>query len=412
MLTSLTARLFTVLLLLSTVLAAQTPNALLEGTLEVLRQNYVNPLNVNAASLERDVQSALNAKCSADCDPGDAERAIATGLNAVGDVHLRLLPAQSRATDDPGLVGESGHAMRLGIRTVSSGTALYVTHVQEGSSAAQKGVRVGDKITRAGSSQNTTQLEALLARAEIEGKSIAVTVRDGQGRERTILLESTRAPWKVTLEVRSDGVAVLRVPSISASNQDAEAIHAAVHRALEAKATKLVLDLRHAEGGTPFATASAAGAFLERVPLTLVNKAGVRWTYLFQNGDSALERSDQPGKRETDQLAKPALWKGPLVIVVSERTVSAGENLALLLQNAGRTKVVGSPTRGGAGVGANLFNLLSGARLLVATHLHLTPDGKRYPTRVSPDLEVAADLEALGKGQDVVLEAAVKLSGN
>jgi carboxyl-terminal processing protease len=289
---------------------------------------------------------------------------------------------------------------------------LYVTHVQEGSSAAQKGVRVGDKITRAGSSQNPTQLEALLARAEIEGKSIAVTVRDGQGRERAILLEPNRAPWKVTLEVRSDGVAVLRVPSISASNQDAEAIHAAVHRALEAKATKLVLDLRHAEGGTPFATASAAGAFLERVPLSLVNKAGVRWTYLFQNGDSTLERSDQPGKRETDQLAKPALWKGPLVIVVSECTVSAGENLALLLQNAGRAKVVGEPTRGGAGVGANLFNLSSGARLLVATHLHLTPDGKRYPTRVSPDLEVAANLEALGKGQDVVLEAALKLSGN
>ena len=408
-----TALMTGVLLFTTLTLAAPTPNALVANTLEVLKQNYVNPLDIDLSKLEGDLQTSMDSSCKPTCDAGDAERIIARALQLVGDVHLSLSPFQPRASDDPGTVGANGRYAHFGIRTVSSGTQLFVVYVQPDSNAAQQNVQVGNTIIRvSGAAAAPADLEAALARAETAPKSVSVTVQDGAGRERGVLLSPTPTGWTPTLELRGEGTAILRVPGLTASNRDAEAIHATVRRALEAGAKKFVLDLRVTEGGTPFATASAAGAFLERVPITLVNKAGVRWNYVFQNGDSSLERSDQPGKRETDRLAQPALWRAALVVLVSSRTVSAVENLAFLLQNAGRAKVVGESTAGGAGVGANVFNLSSGARLLVATHLHLTREGKRYPIRVTPDLEVKPDFGELARGRDGVLEAGLKLLAN
>jgi carboxyl-terminal processing protease len=408
-----TALLICLSLMTTLTLATPTPNALVANTLEVLKQNYVNPLGTDLAKLEGDLQTAMDSSCKPTCDSGDAERIIARALQSVGDVHLNLTPFQPRASDDPGKVGANGRYAHFGIRTVSSGAGLHVVYIQPDSNAAQQNLQVGNTIIRvSGAASTPTDLEAALARAETAQKSVSVTVRDSAGRARGVLLSPTPTNWTPTLELRGEGIAILRVPGLSASNRDADAIHAAVRRALEAGAKKFVLDLRVTEGGTPFATASAAGAFLERVPITLVSKPGVRWNYVFQNGDSSLERSDQPGKRETDRLAQPALWKGALVALVSSRTVSAGENLAFLLQNAGRAKVVGEATAGGAGVGANVFNLSSGARLLVATHLHLTPDGKRYPVRVTPDLEIKADFGGLAQGRDTVLEAGLKSLAN
>jgi C-terminal processing protease CtpA/Prc len=408
-----TRMLFCLFLMTTMFVAAQAPSGLITNTLEVLKQNYVNPLGTDLAKLEGNLQTAMDSSCKPTCDAGDAERIIARALQSVGDVHLSLSPFQPRASDDPGKVGANGRYAHFGIRTVSSGTQLYVVYVQPDSNAAQQNLQSGNIIIRvSGAAAAPADLEAALARAETAQKSVSITVRDGTGRERGVLLSPSPAAWNSTLELRAEGTAILRIPSLSASNRDAEAIHAAVRRALEAGAKKFVLDLRMTDGGTPFATASAAGAFLERVPITLVNKAGVRWNYVFQNGDSSLERSDQPGKRETDRLAQPALWKGALVVLISSRTVSAGENFAFLLQNNRRAKVVGEATAGGAGVGANVFNLSSGARLLVATHLHLTPEGKRYPTRVTPDLEVKQDFGELARGRDAVLEAGLKLLAN
>ena len=388
---------------------AESRTPLLSEVLEIMAREYVNPLRLEPNALEARIRTGVEAKCSSGCDSDQSERAIASSLNSVGDVHLKLLPAAIRPGDDPGEVGEGGHAARFGIRTVSTKDRLLVSSVQADSSAASANLEFGDRIVRVNNDESPDAMTLVLARAEVERKAVTVTLLNQQGQRRTVSLAPISRPWNASLELRDDGIAVLRLPSVSASNEDDSAVHRLVRQAMQSGARAMILDLRDTQGGTPFATANAAGAFLEQVAITLVSKAGVRWNYTFQNGDARLERSDQPTTPETDRLEPPALWSGPLVVLVSKRTVSAGENLALLLQRTGRALVIGEVTAGGAGVGANLFKLSSNANLLLATHLHLSPDGRRYPIRITPDQLEATDLEALSRGQDNVLDAASKL---
>ena len=388
---------------------AVSPTPLLSETLEVIAREYINPLGLETGAFAARVQAGVETKCASGCDSDASERAIASSLSSVGDVHLKLLPAVIRPGDDHGGVGDGGHAARFGVRIVSSQNRLLVSSVQADSSAANATLEFGDRIVRVNADESPDVMARVLARAEVERKTVTLTLLNQQGQRRTVSLAPTSRPWDASLELRDDGIAVLRLPSVSASNEDDSAVHRLVRQAMQSSARVLILDLRDTQGGTPFATANAAGAFLERVAITLVSKAGVRWSYTFQKGDSRLERSDQPTKPETDRLEQPALWTGPLVVLVSKRTVSAGENLALLLQRAGRARVIGEATAGGAGVGANLFKLSSGANLLLATHLHLTADGQRYPIRVTPDQLEAMDVEALSRGRDNQLEAALTL---
>ena len=400
---------FTLWISLPMGLGASSPVPLLSETLEIMTREYVNPLGLEPSSLTAQLRKSIDAQCASSCDSDQSERAIASSLNKIGDVHLKLLPAVIRPGDDPGGVGDGGHAARFGVRIVSSQNRLLVSSVQADSSAANAKLEFGDRIVRVNADESPDVMARVLARAEVERKTVTLTLLNQQGQRRTVSLAPTSRPWDASLELRDDGIAVLRLPSVSASNEDDSAVHRLVRQAMQSSARVLILDLRDTQGGTPFATANAAGAFLERVAVTLVSKAGVRLNYTFQKGDSRLERSDQPTKPETDRLEQPALWTGPLVVLVSKRTVSAGENLALLLQRAGRARVIGEATAGGAGVGANLFKLSSGANLLLATHLHLTADGQRYPIRVTPDQLEAMDVEALSRGRDNQLEAALTL---
>jgi C-terminal processing protease CtpA/Prc len=384
------------------------PQATLLGEVtSILEREYVNPLGLNLERLKTDLQDAI-ASCPAPCNTDAAERAIAAGLERTNDPHLRLIPSRSLETDPPGDIGDRAHGARYGIRTRTVGATLFVTTVQSGSNAEARGVQFADRIERAGATSGSVQqLETTIARAERDGKEIAVTLRGANGSRRVVTLAPTNAAWNVTYEPRADGIAVIRVPSMDAANKDAEALHAAVNRAVTERVRGIVLDLRETQGGTPYAATNAVGAFIPKATTILENRARMRLTYSFERGSIRLERSDQPGKVETDRLEPTALWTGALVVLVSAQTFSAGENIALTLQRLKRVRVIGEVTRGGAGVGANIVRLSSGAQLFVATLLRLDENGARLPTRVTPDAVQAPSLEALSRGNDAVLETAV-----
>lgn len=99
-------------------------------------------------------------------------------------------------------------------------------------------------------------------------------------------------------------------------------------------ASGVVLDLRECVGGSPDATALVCSFLLGPEPVhltTVVERSGEHqsWTLPLV-----------PGRRLGADV--------PVVVVVSGRTFSGGEELAFVLQELGRAQVVGETTRGGA----------------------------------------------------------------
>ncbi|MBO0222828.1 hypothetical protein J0689_26475, partial [Vibrio parahaemolyticus] len=80
------------------------------------------------------------------------------------------------------------------------------------------------------------------------------------------------------------------------------------------------------------------------------------------------------------------------------------------LQRAGRAKVVGEPTAGALAISGNAEGpLINGEFLAVASLKMKNLHGSPFPPRVTPDVLVPEDLNALSSGRDVALEKALEL---
>ena len=104
-------------------------------------------------------------------------------------------------------------------------------------------------------------------------------------------------------------------------------------------------------------------------------------------------------------------YDGPLVVLTGGLTNSSAEDFAIELRAAGRARLVGQRTAGGAG-NALTTSLPGGGMLRVSTFTALTPDGEEYVgTGIEPDVLVRATPDDLARGRDPVLERALELLG-
>ena len=131
---------------------------------------------------------------------------------------------------------------------------------------------------------------------------------------------------------------------------------------------------------------------------------------LFQDGPTLQRRKGRSGFVTRDHVLLPdaaetGLRTVPLYYLISGKTASAGEHLAMILQRTGRAKLVGETTRG-----ANHFVALIpvGDRLTAVIPVGRTfdPDTGRdwEGTGVTPDIAVPADA-ALDRTLAVIAEA-------
>ncbi len=198
---------------------------------------------------------------------------------------------------------------------------------------------------------------------------------------------------------------VLLISDITGLNVADRAVHNAVHELNRRGATRVIIDLRGNSGGSPFATANAAGAFIQRTGWRLTDKDGQPWWGSFERGQIKYGSPKTDGKEEVETFLDPAFFTGRVCVLVGPRTFSSGENFALLFQRSKRAHIVGEPTGGGAGAAANFFNLRLGVKLSLTTHLMYYEDGTRLPTRVTPDEVVPLDSEGVKQGWDNQIEA-------
>jgi carboxyl-terminal processing protease len=313
--------------------------------------------------------------------------------------------ARAAATAHVGLVTPD---LRRGMRALGSGRPLatpgfsvhrlkdgrtVVSDVAQGGSAGQSGLRIGDVLTRIGGERvgrQTTVVMPLLSRTA--GDRVPLEIE----REREPLQIELRlidaSQTSVDTRLLDGRLAYVRIRWFSQSDDPtrdtASLARAAFKLFAEQGARGLVLDLRSALGGVgevAVASALADGDIM----------------YFLQQ---PMTKPPEPVRR-----AGARVWpERPVVVLVNEQTVSAGEALALSLRELMHCLIVGQTTAGGL-TEFSPVKLSADYALIVPTGLVLGPVSRadQLGHRIRPDVEVPnAGIDDLLLGRDRQLQAA------
>ena len=382
--------------------------ALFDEIVAHLQTDYVNPHNMNLQNITPPYRQELERNCTGkpDCGYAIAEPVIRRLLESFKDPHLEM---RSDSSQPSTVVGGLANSSRYGFRLATQGTTLTVTHVQPASSSAESGIRVGDQITTINGEtvRDGQSASQKLAQLETQGRWIELILE--RANTAPIKLEVTprlATSWPPTMRMLEDGTAVIVIPDFGDLGTTDQAVHDFISAGIKRGAKRFVLDLRLNEGGASYAAVSIAGIFLEHTGRIYQDKQGVRETLTYDAGKLAYTISSEPKNVRRGEVVRPARWKGPLAVLVSSTTVSAGENLADLLQAKQRALIVGEPTAGALGTSTGLVALRNSRSLLYAAKRYSGLDGRPCPTKITPDINVTFDLQALHNGHDNVLDVA------
>ena len=380
----------------------------------LITERYGGFSPVNLSALVQKYSLQLNTVCNPEGDNCPYERAaplIQNLVNDLGDAHSYLFPPKRYARMSAQWQGEIMPTYGLETLRIENRKEHWVTKVLEGSPAEQAGLRRGDKIVamNGGVLPHDEDLAYSLLEEPGEKQTIELSLQRGAKRL-TVLLTSTldRGLRLPTMVLRSDGIAILSVPDFDHQGEVGPRIHQLVRQAQTRGAKALVVDLRENPGGLLSECVSGAGAFLGSVVRRFESRSGP-YEQGFRGG-VVYTRGSRGPQFENYSIARPALWKGPLAVLVNNRSASCAEFFALDIQLAGRGQIVGETTSGVGNTATEFLPLLDGSGLQLTTGKALR--GKiPYPDKVTPNVSVKDDLDLLAQGRDVVLEKAVEVLG-
>jgi carboxyl-terminal processing protease len=234
---------------------------------------------------------------------------------------------------------------------------VVVVSVLPDSPAEKAGMR-GSDVLESVAGFTSREMSAAQARSMLDGapgSTVKVSVVR-RGRQEPLMLEMTRAvlqPQHLTVE-KMDDVAYIDVPALSTGmaaelrDKLQQLDHQGVH--------KLVLDLRDTATGPVSEGIAAARLFLQSGNITAL--------------------SGQTVPRQTfDAEPNKVVWRYPVEVLISERTLGAAEVLAAGLGGNKRAGLVGGRTFGGA-CEQRLIPLEDGSALILSVAYYYTPAGK------------------------------------
>jgi len=303
-------------------------------------------------------------------------------------------------------VGLGSPERRQGIRALGSGSPLSsagfnifqlgdgqmaVFDVVKGASGETSGLRVGDVLVRV-DGRPTARVDAFYLNTLPAGTDLPLEIlRNQQPMTLALHLIKVDVP-AVEARVLADDIGYIFVRRFSRSNEVERDTAALTRRAIasftERGARGLILDLRSALGGS--GEVNIASALYDG-----------EYVYSIQQPLSAAPR---PVKRNGERI-----WRGgPVVVLVNEMTVSAGEALALALREMGGVPIIGQTTGGGL-TEMDFVPLAPGYAMNIPTGVVVGPiTGKVQPGHaVHPDVEIPnSTLDDLLHGRDAQLDAA------
>jgi carboxyl-terminal processing protease len=286
--------------------------------------------------------------------------------------------SQIPATDD---------AANLGLVVTIESGQLKVISPQDGSPAAQAGIRPGDVIF---SIDNEPVYDLSLSEAEQKlrgptGGETQLTLR--RGTEKPIDLTLKRGAYKlqtVVGRVEAGNIGYLRIAGFDGGTQ--AALAAAVQDLRQKTGSKLIgfiLDLRNNPGGAFDAAVAVADAFIDK-------------------GDIVVVKGRKPTSVKRISATPGDVAKGlPLVALVNGGTAREAELVAGALQDNHRGVLLGSKTFGESSI-ETVIPLSDGSGAIrLTTARFTTPSGREIQGKgLDPDLAVTSlKLARLAQGQ-------------
>ncbi len=313
------------------------------------------------------------------------------------------------------------------LRTALVGDKVLVTFV--GSDSLEKqGIHAGDEITaidgieikryaheRVEPYQSSSTPQDLLTRAYGDGllagdqdTPVGLSLDDGHGHRRSVTVSrgdypDRREPAKFEFRTLPGGVAYLSIDDFEADTSS-KAFEQHLPQIMQAKA--LVLDLRHNSGG------SDSNAFNILTHLTEAPIPGPRSSELAvspvarANDELSLEWQPADGSGASYPHQTTPIFRGPVAVLTSAATFSAGEDFVMIFDSLKRGPVIGQTTGGSTGMPMS-FALPGGGFARICVKWDRYPDGRDFVgTGIKPGIELAPSVADLRAGRDPVLERA------
>ncbi|HEX2863315.1 MAG TPA: S41 family peptidase, partial [Deinococcales bacterium] len=360
-------------------------------------------------------QPDLDKACAGQVDscPYTAATPVIKAMVAeLNDGHSYYLTPEQRADADRSQSGQGPAKPKIGVTLgdVTGSHDILVTDVIAGAPASKAGLQRGDRLVAlngkpSGDYDTAVDFRQALIDAVGTGNPVTIKVARGTNPAKDVVVtgEMLATPALPSLTFLPGNVADLRIPNFQAVGLVAQTVHNLVNQAVARNVTGMVLDLRDNSGGAVVEMLAATGAFLP----------SVGFAYQARDGSSVNQwRGDQIVQGEgagVYRIQKPALYTGPLDVLINSHSGSAPEYMAQFLQDAHRATIIGEPSAGVANTVVRRFGLLDGSALAITIAKSVRLDGTPLPERVTPDVAVTDDLDTLATtGRDVMLDAGLK----
>jgi len=342
------------------------------------KDNVYEELNLFDQAFERIRQDAVDPVTDAKLI-GAAIAGMLSGL----DPHSSFIDeAAFRASQTPA----NDDAVTLGLAVTIDSGQLKVISPEDGSPAAQAGIRPGDVIFTI---DKEPVYDLTLSEAEQKlrgpaGGEVQLTLR--RGAEKPIDLTLKREAYKlqtVVGRVEAGNIGYLRIAGFDGGTQ--AALAAAVQDLRQKTGSKLIgfiLDLRNNSGGGFDAAVAVADAFIDK-------------------GDIVVVKGRKPASVKRVSATPGDLAKGlPLVALVNGGTAREAELVAGALQDNHRAVLLGSKTFGESSI-TSVIPLGDGGAIRLTTARFTTPSGREIQGKgLDPDLAVTSlKLARLAQGQ-------------
>jgi len=170
------------------------------------------------------------------------------------------------------------------------------------------------------------------------------------------------------------------------------------------KANSLILDLRENGGGSDSVGYHILGTLIDKPTLGELSRS-TRWIATYR----AWGKAETSLRFPVDTLEPdPARhFSGSTVLLISPRTFSAGEDMAVVFTQSHRGKTLGEPTGGSSGQPL-MFKLPGGGAARVCTKHDSFADGREFVgVGIQPDIPVHLTRDDIIAGRDSVLETAI-----
>jgi carboxyl-terminal processing protease len=293
--------------------------------------------------------------------------------------------------DSPAAVNrkKTHQSVDLGFTGKIIGDRLVMTRIRKGSSAYKAGIKPGWILT----SWNRVPVDVsrLSGFAIGVGQAVPLTFLDAQDRERQ--LQIVAQPFTDVPEQNSrlldGGVLYIRMESFYA---DGVGKWFAQTLALNADAPACIVDLRGNSGGNV--------SELKQTLEPLFVKPAELGRFLERQGHGPVLRVLGLGAKA---------YKGTLVVLIDEQSLSAAELFAVAIQETGRGRVIGRAS-GGRALNNAQERLPDGGQLNLSVRDYVTRTGHRIEGQgVKPNMLVTVSLSDMRLNVDCDLEQALRL---